>query len=307
VNSILPAIAAVVVPICAVVVLRTTYRVERTMKQLNEMLDSAIDNCFNEHRYDESQLSQMEAKLNRFLTSSRISRHNLETEKERIKSLISDVSHQTKTPIANIRLYTQLLQEQPDLPASCRPLAEQIGNQTEKLNFLIQSLIKTSRLESGIVQVTPGEYPVAEIVEAVLQECRPKAQKKQIALNADVPRELSARFDPKWTSEALHNILDNAVKYTPERGNITIAAGEYEMFCRLDITDTGIGIAETEQAKIFGRFYRSPSAGQEEGVGIGLFLARKIIAAQGGYIKVTSAPGRGSTFSVFLPKSAPKI
>jgi signal transduction histidine kinase len=114
----------------------------------------------------------------------------------------------------------------------------------------------------------------------------------------------TAVFDPKWTAEAVYNLLDNAVKYTPAGGKISVRAAAYELFCRIDVTDTGIGIAEAEQAKIFTRFYRSPAVAETEGVGIGLFLTRQIVTGQGGYVKVSSAPGKGATFSVFLPRKA---
>ena len=304
-DKFLPALMVIVILICMLIVFLNTYRVRRTMKKMNEMLEAAINNCFKENTYDESRLSQLESKLYRFLTSSSISHCSIETEKERIKSLISDISHQTKTPIANILLYTQLLQEQEALPEACRPLTEQIGCQTEKLNFLIQALIKTSRLESGIVQVITKHNNIAGMLEAVLQQCHEKAQKKQIKLqlHASVSQELTARFDLKWTVEALYNILDNAVKYTPLGGEVTLSVAEYELFCCIRVADTGIGISEEEQAKIFGRFYRSPTVSEQEGVGIGLFLAREILAAESGYIKVASTLGKGSTFSVFLPKS----
>lgn len=107
-----------------------------------------------------------------------------------------------------------------------------------------------------------------------------------------------AVFDFKWTAEALANIVDNAIKYT-EHGTITISAVSYEMFARIDISDTGSGIPESEQAKIFARFYRSNSVQKQEGVGIGLYLARQIISGEGGYIKVASVPGKGSTFPYF--------
>ena len=89
----------------------------------------------------------------------------------------------------------------------------------------------------------------------------------------------------------------------PVKGRIAISCQAYDMFARIDISDTGPGISEEEVPKIFERFYRSPKASQKDGVGLGLFLAREIIAAEGGYIKVSSAPGRGSVFSVFLPRS----
>ena len=110
-----------------------------------------------------------------------------------------------------------------------------------------------------------------------------------------------ACFDVKWTTEAIENIVDNAIKYTPEGGDITLAVTSYELFLRIDIADTGIGIAESEYADIFKRFYRSQAVNTIEGVGIGLYLARQIITGQGGYIKVTSTLGQGTTFSVFLP------
>lgn len=106
----------------------------------------------------------------------------------------------------------------------------------------------------------------------------------------------------KWTVEAVYNIVDNAVKHTNENGSIIIEVKDYEMFCRIDIEDNGIGIAEEEQNKIFSRFYRSQQVQNIEEIGIGLFLTRKILSAQGGYMKVASKVGTGSTFSVFLPK-----
>ena len=115
------------------------------------------------------------------------------------------------------------------------------------------------------------------------------------------PTEARAVFDPKWTEEAVCNLLDNAVKYTPAGGAVSLSVTAYELFCRLDVTDTGPGIKEAEQSLIFQRFYRSPAAGSTEGVGIGLYLCRQIAERQGGYIKVSSRVGAGSTFSLFLP------
>ena len=114
----------------------------------------------------------------------------------------------------------------------------------------------------------------------------------------------SACFDPKWTEEALCNLLDNAVKYTPVGGSVTVDVRPYEMFTAVCVRDTGPGIPETEQAAIFGRFYRGPDARQAEGLGIGLYLTRQIASGQGGYIRVKSAPGQGSTFSLYLPREA---
>lgn len=139
------------------------------------------------------------------------------------------------------------------------------------------------------------------MVERAVSQYEPKASEKDISLAVKNTRG-SGVFDPKWTEEALCNLLDNAVKYTPCGGSVTVEVREYEMFSAIQVTDTGPGIPEEEQAKIFGRFYRSPSAWQAEGVGIGLYLTRRIASGQGGYVKVKSEPGNGSTFSLYLPR-----
>ena len=171
---------------------------------------------------------------------------------------------------------------------------------TEKLRFLIDSLIKLSRLENGIISLSPQHTALQSLLQGIAEQYSAKAAEKGLSLSLH-DTDIFATFDSKWTAEALANIVDNAIKYT-EHGAIKISAVSYEMFARIDISDTGTGILESEQAKIFARFYRSNSVQKQEGVGIGLYLARQIISGEGGYIKVSSVPGKGSTFSVFLPK-----
>ena len=139
------------------------------------------------------------------------------------------------------------------------------------------------------------------MVERSVAQYAPKAAEKGITLTAR-QTEGSAVFDPKWTEEAVCNLLDNAVKYTPSGGTVTVEVKNYELFSAIWVSDTGPGISEGEQAKIFGRFYRAPGAYQTEGVGIGLYLTRQIAEKQGGYVKVESVPGKGSVFSLFLPR-----
>ena len=127
------------------------------------------------------------------------------------------------------------------------------------------------------------------------------AEKKEITVTVDCPEGLLLSHDSKWTAEALFNLLDNAVKYTPAGGRISVSVEQWEMYVKLDVTDTGKGISESNQASVFRRFYREEEVHDQPGVGIGLYLAREIITRQGGYIKVVSEIGKGSTFSVFLP------
>lgn len=282
------------------------FRLSRTLTRLDQMLDNALENTFKENAFDESRLSALETKLHHFLSASRARSSRIVSERDQVQTLIGDISHQTKTPIANLRLYSDLLAEQSGLPESAQMLADEIGRQSAKLDFLIQSLIKASRLENGIVQVSPETSAMDVLLESAALGVLKKAQNRSVTLIMDVPQNLSACFDLKWTAEALYNILDNALKYTPPGGEIRVTAQAYELFCRIDVSDTGIGISEDEIPKIFSRFYRSSAVSQEEGVGIGLYLSREIITLQGGYIKVSSEPGKGSCFSVFLPRSFQK-
>lgn len=271
------------------------------LSELDKMLDSAIDNTFTEHMFSEKKLSKIESKLYRYLSAGNTALRQISAEKDNIKTLIADISHQTKTPVSNILLYSQLLREAPGLDDNTIRLVSQIEEQTEKLSFLTASLIKLSRLENGIINVAPKENCISKLIAGLDHDA--DADAKGICLCIEPVTECMAVFDMKWTLEAVSNIVDNAIKYTPSGGSVTISSQEYEMFVCIRIADTGIGMSEEETAKIFARFYRSSEVSDERGVGIGLYLAREIITKEGGYIKVSSKKGAGSVFSVFLPKN----
>lgn len=268
------------------------------MDRLNLMLDHAIAGEPIETSFDETKMSALETRLSQYLKINQLGKKQLQDEKERIDELISDISHQTKTPIANMLLYSELLEEEID-DEKCREMLNAIHTQAEKLSFLTQSLVKVSRLESGVIQTVSEKNSVAELIKKSVMQVGKKALLKDIKIDVP-PIDSEALFDMKWTGEAVGNILDNAVKYTNEGGKIGIAVSEYSLFTRIDIKDNGIGIAESDLPKIFGRFYKCSTTRQEEGVGLGLYLAREIISGQGGYIKVKSHVGRGTVFSVFL-------
>lgn len=275
----------------------------KILNSLNRMLDRAIEGNFNETIFDETRYSAVECKMGKYLSASQISAHKVEAERDKIRALIADISHQTKTPISNILLYGELLKEQ-NLSSDSASCVEAMNEQAQKLQFLIAALVKMSRLEAGIIKVHPIQSDVKDMIEKI------RTQYYQIAIEKGLdflcvaplisPQRLIAFFDEKWTIEAIGNIVDNAIKYT-NQGSITLRIKPYEMFCCIEIADTGMGIAEEEQAQIFARFYRSKRVSQKSGVGIGLYLAREIIMEEGGYIKVQSKLGEGSVFSVYLP------
>ncbi len=157
------------------------------------------------------------------------------------------------------------------------------------------------RLETGVIQLDKKPGRLFDTVAQAMSGIVYAAEKKEIAVSVDCPEDLTVSHDSKWTSEALFNLLDNAVKYTPAGGEIAVSVVLWEMYVEIKVADTGKGISESNQAAIFRRFYREEEVHEQQGVGIGLYLAREIITRQGGYIKVVSEPGRGSEFSIMLP------
>lgn len=290
-----------VIIIAASIVFWYRHRTRRIMENLNRMLDIAIQGNFTEEHFDESMLSSVENKLANYLAASTNSAKNVQAEKDKIKTLIADISHQTKTPIANILLYTQLLREQ-SLPEESQPCVDSLESQSRKLQSLIDALVKTSRLESGIIALRPSVGNLASVIQSAVSQLAPKAEEKGISIVAE-SKDADAVFDSKWTGEAIFNLLDNAVKYTPSGGEVRISVTSYELFSAVHISDTGPGIPEEEQPKVFQRFYRGMEHQNEEGVGIGLYLVRQIAEGQGGYVKVISEKGMGSTFSLYLPRN----
>lgn len=272
----------------------------RSLKRMYDMIQSAIDGTFQANNFDESLHAAVESKLGEYLSASETQKEKVSAEQDKIKTLIADISHQTKTPIANLLLYTELLEEEEGGENS--ETVALLESQVKKLDFLIQSLVKLSRLETGILVLHPERNEVSCLLEEAEKQYAVKAREKGLYLHvcAEEARGVTACFDPKWTMEAIGNLVDNAIKYT-RTGGITVRVRVYELFVSVEIADTGIGIAEEEQAKVFGRFYRSMAVSDEQGVGIGLYLAREILRQQSGYMQLASETGKGSVFSVYLP------
>ena len=285
-----------------VLYLRTTW----ILKKLDQMIAMAIDGDFVETEYNETMLSRLETRMYQYLSLNRQNQREIAKERDRVQMLISDISHQTKTPVANMLLYTQLLQENISSNKQALEFAQQIEQQTEKLRFLIQALVKTSQLENGIIAVVPKIHSVSELLEQLSWPA--EAAKKGIycGIEGEIPK-VTACFDQKWTLEALSNLIDNAVKYTPDGGSVLVSVTDNTAFVRIDVKDTGIGISEEDTARIFTRFYRASQVQSEPGIGLGLYLVREILQREGGYIKVSSTLGKGSVFSLFLIKNLSKL
>lgn len=221
------------------------------------------------------------------------------SEKNKMKELISDISHQTKTPAANLKLCMEILQDEP-MSDRAEEFLKSMESQIGKLDFLIQGMVKISRLETGVIRIRDHETDLRATIGRAVAAVVPRAEQKQIRLYVECDRDIRIRHDGKWTEEAIFNLLDNAVKYTERGGSIRIETVVQEIFTQIRIRDTGKGIAPERQAEIFTRFYREPEVHEQEGVGIGLYLARKIVELQKGYIEVKSEVGEGAEFRICL-------
>jgi len=279
-----------------------TYETQSLYTEVSDMLENIINNkytaAFPENQDDllSKLQSQVEKLRNIYLSQAA----KAQQERKEIQSLISDIAHQLKTPLANVKVYGDLLKSK-DLTAEDRSkFTASLHNQLEKLTFLTESLIKMSRLESGVIQIKSVPCSLNETVMKSVNQAYQKAISKNITITLEKNDPVVLNHDSAWTAEAIFNLLDNAVKYTPAGGNIKIRIQSYELFARVDVEDNGIGVCKEDLNKIFNRFFRGKNAENTEGIGIGLYLTREIASLQGGYIKVNSGTG-GSTFSVFLP------
>lgn len=253
-----------------------------------------------ERPYEDSVTAKVQGKLLQYYDIMNEGKVQSQRDKQTIQELVSDISHQVKTPIANIQMFTGILQQHQLTEEKRAEFLETMASQINKLDFLMQSLIKMSRLETGTFVLHMEEAPLDKTIAQAIGSVWAKADRKNIQLSVDCAPSVTVQHDPKWTAEALGNILDNGVKYTPESGSISVSVRPWQFYTRIDISDTGIGIHEEHYHDVFQRFYRAQETAAEEGVGLGLYLANGIITRQKGYISVKSNYGEGTTFSVYL-------
>jgi len=285
-----------------------TFLVRRKLSAFSEEICGRIDTMVNgeapvQNGEEETLFVKINHRVGRLYENMEESRRRIASEKLALQSLTSDISHQVKTPLSNLKMVTATLLEQDMSAEKQREFLRAVDGQLDKLDFLMQAMVKTSRLETGVIALVKKPRSLYETLAAALGGVLLTAEGKNIAITVDCAEDLTVPHDDKWTAEALFNILDNAVKYTPEGGSVSVTAARMEMYTRIDITDNGRGIPEARHADVFKRFFREEAVHDVPGIGIGLFLSREIITLQKGYIKLTSEAGRGSSFSVFLPNS----
>lgn len=303
---------------CGVIIYRR--KTEQMLNKVLQELDRAVNQNFQQPIYDESIDGAIIERLNRIVQITKMQTEQANKERDMIKSLISNISHQVRSPLTNIMLYTGLLKEEilrqsrTKEEILCQPrtdeknfyekelqLADKIQKQSEKLEFFMKELVKSSYTEQEIISINLEQVSVDELINKACQMVELEALKKEIYIFHE-DTEFFCQADKKWMVEALGNILENAVKYSREKSLIEIKVIPYDSFICIEVKDEGIGIKEEEQGLIFKRFYRSLTVSSIPGFGIGLYLVREVLTKQGGYIKVQSKLGQGSAFQLFLSR-----
>lgn len=256
---------------------------------------------YNEY-FKEGTFSKINNCLYELNRSLKIKFIKLEKEKESVKSLVTDISHQLKTPLASLKLYNTLLTEEDLDKDEAQEFLLTNKNSINKLENLINSLVNISRLEISMISIKKEDNDIKSTILNAIESIAPKARSKNITLKLNKFNSRIIPHDKKWTEESIFNVLDNAVKYTERNGEVNISVEETVNYFKIIIEDNGRGIAKNEFNNIFKRFYRGTDEEIEsiEGSGIGLYLSRKILEEQGGNIMVSSNLGKGSKFSLFL-------
>ena len=229
----------------------------------------------------------------------------LAQEENSTKALITDISHQLKTPLASIRMSHELSLSADLSEEERQSFMESETQEILKMELLLDELVKLSRLENSMIQIKCETCSIKKTIREAVSQIYVKANAKAIEICVDVEKDVETLHDHKWTVEALVNILENAVKYSPQKTTININVSCLVHHVLIQIEDEGIGIPEGEVHEIFKRFYRGSNAKGmvKEGAGVGLYLARSIIEQQGGTIVAKRKNGSGTIFQIMFPLS----
>ena len=231
--------------------------------------------------------------------------NELQNLSKRKSDFVSAVSHELRTPLTSIKGYAAILLSKKlgEIPDSIKERLEKINRHSDELVHMVNDLLDISRIESGRVMMKSETCNLKEIVESVLDLLSVQIKNKDIALLVDIPSNLKVIIDKSQIERVFVNLIGNAIKFTPEKGKITLSTKPTDNFIQVNVSDTGIGIPKEVQEKVFEEFYRvdNPINEKLKGTGLGLSLVKNIIQAHGGSIWVASQPGATTTFSFLLP------
>ncbi|WP_339365569.1 sensor histidine kinase, partial [Vallitalea maricola] len=245
-------------------------------------------------------LYRIDYQLDKLISKLYNNNENLIDEKKKLNTLVTEITHQLKTPVAAIKLFNSLLDKDNIEDAEKNNIISKMNDEINRVQWFVSSLTEISKLETGLIQLDIKENDINETITQAVNSIYISARQKNIEITMKKNSTNYFCYDSKWTKEAIVNILDNAVKYTDTDGTITIECVNTVMSNKIRITDTGRGINEEDIPFIFNRFYKSDKTGLYEGIGVGLYLAKEIMKSQDGSIKVYSQIGRGTTFELIF-------
>lgn len=295
-------VVSIVLFILLAAVLLQLRHAQSAVKRLDEMLTNAMEG--NQEKPVAGESTPLENRLWEYLDRSHQSVRTAQAQKDQLGALVSDMIHQVQPSVAQLQQHAQTLSKQP-LTFQEKECVRGMEGQANKLQALMESMDKIIRLETGEITLRTQVDELAPMVARAAAQYAPKAWDKEVSLTVGQGGG-QAVFDAKWTEEALCSLLENAVKYTSPGGSVRVEIQNDEFFSAIQVSDTGPGILESDQEKIFNRFYRASGASQQEGAGIGLYLTDQIVQRQGGHMKVESVLGKGSTFWMYLPREKKK-
>lgn len=280
--------------------------ISQIVAALSDLLDSLSElerqEVFPEN--EDTLLSKLQSKTDKMVTTLRLQNDREREEHENIKGLVSDLSHQLKTPISNLKMYTEFLKDPHITMEERQQYLHILDLSVERLLFLSEGMIKVSRLESGLITLHCERQSINETILQAVKDIYASAKEADIMITYKEEVSCDILHDRRWTAEACFNLLDNAVKYGKPGNEIVLAIRELGLTIEISVTDQNEPISGEERTRIFERFYRGKNVIEKEGVGIGLYLAREIIEKQGGCLSVCPA-GHGNRFSIVLPKQLP--
>ncbi len=294
-------IQIVLIILLCMVIVYSVYQKRQTYRKIDRLLDHVLS---REEIVDsdvkEGEFSALVSKIRQIQDVLGSHVRKAEEEKDQVKSLVSNMSHQLKTPLANLSLYGEILGKEDVSSERRAEFADKMQRQIDKLNWIVESLSKMVKLEQNIEGFEINEIGIRQTILDAVDTVYGKLEKKEIHLAVESFADCRIFHNRKWTAEVFVNLLENAIKYTEKGGVVSISVHPYELYTEIRISDNGRGVRQEELTDIFKRFYRSPEVENLEGSGIGLYLSDLILEKEKGYITAVSEYGKGSCFSVFL-------
>jgi signal transduction histidine kinase len=294
------AFSVVIIVVLLIFTVRLDRKLEKAIANILSFMDGNHDVRLNDD--EEGSLAQLFSSINTMATSLithiKKEKHN----KEFLKNTIADISHQLKTPLAALKMYNEIIQDENTGNDVVGSFILKSGNELDRMENLIQNLLKLARLDAGAIKLEIRNHNLRQFMERASSRFLTRAGTENKSLNLNCAESIFFNCDEVWLFEAVSNIIKNALDHTDAGDEVVIVGEKTPVVTRIVIKDNGRGIHPEDIPSIYKRFYRSRFSLDKQGVGIGLTLAKSIVEKHGGSIMVESELGKGTTFYLTFPK-----